>query len=123
MFSDQVPFKNNINNAIATLSEKSSSRNHRYWDLHFRFAKQHKSLSSQVSFDVFEHSATRKPLQCEDRLEQQVVRIDAMWEDAQKRKCFEGHWYYSPEETTCGRLVGHDKRELFETAHVVSSGE
>jgi origin recognition complex subunit 1 len=48
----------------------------------------------------------------------QVARIEALWEDVRGAKWWEGRWYYTPEETTCGRLVGHDPRELFETAHV-----
>ena len=58
-------------------------------------------------------------IKCEDRMEAQVTRLDALWEDVHGNKCFEGRWYYRPEETTCGRLVGHDQRELFETAHVI----
>ena len=54
-----------------------------------------------------------------DRAENDVMRIDALWADVQGRKWFEGRWYYRPDETTCGKLVGHDQRELFETAHVV----
>ena len=38
--------------------------------------------------------------------------------DAKGIKWFEGRWYYWPEETTCGRLAGHDQRELFETFHI-----
>ena len=48
----------------------------------------------------------------------QVARIEALWEDVRGAKWWEGRWYYTPEETTCGRLVGHDPRELFETVHV-----
>ena len=58
-------------------------------------------------------------VKCEDRNDDQVTRVDAMWEDVNGNKCFEGRWYYRPDETTCGRLVGHDERELFETAHVI----
>ena len=47
-----------------------------------------------------------------------MTRIDALWEDVRGRQWFEGRWYYRPEETTCGRLVGHDDREIFETVHV-----
>ena len=53
---------------------------------------------------------------CEDRTEDQVARIDAMWEDAQGFKYFEGRWFIRPKETTCGKLDGHDDRELFLTA-------
>lgn len=49
--------------------------------------------------------------------EQQVARIEALWEDTAGAKWYESRWYYTPEETTCGRLVGHDARELFETVH------
>jgi Cdc6-like AAA superfamily ATPase len=55
-------------------------------------------------------------VRCE--LPNQVMKIDAMWEDANKERCFEGRWFYRPEDTSCGRLVGHDPRELFETVHV-----
>ena len=48
----------------------------------------------------------------------QVMKIDALFEDMQEQKFFEGRWYYPPEDTTCGRLVGHDPREVFETVHV-----
>ena len=48
----------------------------------------------------------------------QVMKIDAFFEDANGVKCFEGRWYYPPEDTSCGRLVGHDPREVFETVHV-----
>ena len=61
-------------------------------------------------------------VECEDRCEPQVTRIDALWEDVHGRKCFEGRWFYRPEETTCGRLVGHDPRELFETTHIIEEG-
>lgn len=47
-----------------------------------------------------------------------VARIEALWEDGRGAKFFDSRWYYKPEETTCGRLVGHDPRELFESAHV-----
>ena len=26
-------------------------------------------------------------------------------------------WYYIPEDTACGRLPGHDRREVFESVH------
>ena len=54
-------------------------------------------------------------VRCEDRKEPQVMRIDALWEDLPGRKWFEGRWFYRPEETTCGRLVVADEREIFET--------
>ena len=38
------------------------------------------------------------------------------WEDAQGFKYFEGRWFIRPKETTCGKLDGHDDRELFLTA-------
>ena len=56
-------------------------------------------------------------VRCE-RSDTQVMKIDALWEDASGVRSFEGRWFYTPEETTCGRLVGHDPRELFETVHV-----
>ena len=50
--------------------------------------------------------------------EPQVMKIDALFEDASGERYFEGRWYYPPEDTSCGRLVGHDPREVFETVHV-----
>lgn len=50
--------------------------------------------------------------------DKQVSRIEALWEDIAGSKMFEGRWYYSPEETTCGKLVGHDDREIFESVHI-----
>ena len=35
-------------------------------------------------------------VECEDRCEPQVTRIDALWQDVHGRKCFEGRWYYRP---------------------------
>ena len=47
---------------------------------------------------------------------QQICQIDAMWEDVHGKRWFEGRWYYRPDETACGRLPGHDPREVFESA-------
>jgi hypothetical protein len=46
-----------------------------------------------------------------------VCRIDSFWESTSGERCFEGRWYYSPEETCAGRLQGHDTREIFQTEH------
>ena len=53
-----------------------------------------------------------------DGIAKQVARIEALWEDANGAKWFESRWYYSPDETTCGKLTGHDPREIFETVHI-----
>ena len=63
------------------------------------------------------HKGDAVMIHCEDHDKAQVMRLDHLWEDDQKRKYFSGHWYYRPEETNCGRLHGHDKREVFETSH------
>ena len=46
-----------------------------------------------------------------------LCRIDSFWESMSGDRCFEGRWYYHPEETCAGRLQGHDGREIFQTEH------
>lgn len=46
-----------------------------------------------------------------------VGRIISFWETASGEAEMELKWYYAPEHTACGRLVGHDPREIFESVH------
>ena len=46
-----------------------------------------------------------------------MCEITLFWRAFDGEKMFEGQWYYTPEETTAGKLPGHDDRELFLTSH------
>lgn len=41
----------------------------------------------------------------------------AFWQSSDGGYCMDASWYYIPEDTACGRLPGHDRREVFESVH------
>jgi origin recognition complex subunit 1 len=46
-----------------------------------------------------------------------VGRIISLWETSSGDGEMELKWYYAPEDTSSGRLAGHDPREIFESVH------